>query len=87
MAHGWNRIDLLDIVESYAADNGMIASGWELSELFDSQIAPLVIAQYGESDSVAMNEAFNNWADMLCKDGTIHPEQYDNYRYVGKWSD
>lgn len=87
MAHNWNRIDLLDIVESYADDNGMISSESELSELFDSQIAPSVIAQYGEGDSVAMNEAFNNWTDMLCKDGTIHPEQYNNYCYVGKWSD
>lgn len=87
MSDNWNRIDLLELVELYASDNGMIASETELSELFDSQIAPLVIAQYGEGDSVAMNEAFNDWTDMLCKDGIIHPEQYDNYCYVGKWSD
>ena len=86
MTNNWNGIDLLDIVESYAHDNGMIASESELSELFDSRIAPFVIAEYGESDSIAMNEVFNDWADMLCEDGTIHPEQYDNYCYVVKWS-
>ena len=87
MAYNWNQIELLEIVELYAADNGMIDSESALSELFDSEIAPLVIAQYGEKDSVAMNEAFNDWSDALCKDGTIHPEQYSQYCYVGKWSD
>jgi len=87
MSYNWNRIDLLELVELYAADNGMIASESELSELFDSESAPFIIAEYGESDSVAMNEAFNDWADSLCTDGTIHPEQYSNYCYVGKWSD
>lgn len=87
MAQNWNRIDLLELVESYADEYGMIASESELSELFDSDIAPLVIAEYGESDSVAMNEAFNNWSDGLCKNGEIHPEQYSQYCYVGKWSD
>lgn len=87
MAQNWNHIDLLEIVELYAADNGMIDSESALSELFDSEIAPLVIAQYGENDSVAMNEAFNDWTDSLCKSGEIHPEQYNHYCYIGKWSE
>ena len=81
----WNRIDMLEVVEFYADDNGGIASEQALSELFDSEIAPLVIEQYGENDSPAMSEAFNNWSDGLCKEGIIHPEQFANYCYVGKW--
>lgn len=87
MASNWNRIDLLEIVEEYAENNGLISSESELSERFDSEVLPHVIAQYGEDDSVAINEAFSDWTDSLCKDGFIHPEQYSNYCYVGRLSD
>lgn len=82
----WNRVDLIDLVEAYAADNGAIADESELSALFDEEIAPLVVEKYGESDTCAMDEAFNDWTDGLCKDGVIHPEQYNTYTYVGKYS-
>lgn len=82
----WDKVDIIDMVELYAADNGLIASEEELSELFDQEIAPLVIEQYGEDDTIAMDQAFNDWTDGLCKDGVIHPEQYDSYCYVGKYS-
>jgi hypothetical protein len=71
----WNRVDLLEIVELYAEENGGIASEQELSERFDSEVLPSVIAEYGEDDEPAINESFNNWTDSLCKDGEIHPEQ------------
>lgn len=80
----WNRVDLLELVELYAEDNGLIASEDELSERFDSEVLPGVIAEYGEDDGPAISEAFNNWTDMLCKDGELHPEQYDKYCYVGR---
>lgn len=82
----WNRVDLIDMVELYAEDNNLIASEQELSELFDAEVASEVINQYGEDDTVAMNEAFNDWTDSLCKEGVIHPEQYASYCYVGKYS-
>ena len=84
MAGFWDRADLIDLVELYAEDNGQIASEAELSKRFDEEVLPSVVAQYGEDDTVAINEAFNDWTDMLCKDGEIHPEQYDSYCYVGK---
>jgi hypothetical protein len=84
MAVNWNRVDLLEMVELYAEDNGGIASEEELSERFDSEVLPDVIEAYGEDDEPAISEAFNNWTDMLCKDGEIHPEQYDKYCYVGR---
>jgi hypothetical protein len=80
----WNRIDLIDIIEFYASDNDMICCEEELSERFDSEILPGVIEAYGEDDEPAISEAFNNWTDMLCKDGEIHPEQYNSYCYVGR---
>lgn len=84
----WNQYDsTLELVEYIAECEGWIASESELSELFDSEVAPSVIEQYGENDSPAMNESFNNWTDSLCKEGEIHPEQYNAYCYVGKWSD
>lgn len=83
----WNNVDLLEMVELYAEDEGAIATEEELSQKFDDEIAPLIVKQYGEDDQPAMNEGFNNWTDGLCKDGEIHSEQYDKYCYVGKYSD
>lgn len=85
MGH-YNDEDLLGMVELYAEEVGTISSEDELSERFDADIAPLIIAQYGEDDQPAMNEGFNNWSDSLCKDGEIHPEQYNQYCYVGEYS-
>lgn len=85
----WNRLNadtFLAAIESLADYEGLIASEEDLSERFDSEIAPHVIEQYGEDDSVAMNEEFNNWTDSLTRDGELHPEQYNSYCYVGKWS-
>lgn len=87
MAGFWDRVDTLEMVELYAEDNGKIASEQELSDLFDSEVLPSVLAQYGEGDQPAIDEAFNNWTDMLCKDGEIHSEQYNSYTYVGKHSE
>ncbi len=83
----WDRVALLEMVELYAEDNGMIASEEELSKRFDEEILPMVLETYSESDSDAINEAYNDWTDSLCKDGEIHPAQYDSYCYVGKLAD
>lgn len=87
MARNWLAVDLLDMVELYAEDNGWISSEQELSDRFDAEVLPHVIEQYGEDDSVAISEEFNNWTDMLCKDHEIHEEQYNNYCYVGRLAD
>ena len=83
--------DLLEAVELWAGYHNpygvLITSERDLSNRFDEQIAPGVIALYRENDEPAMNEAFNNWSDMLCKEGEIHPEQYNEYCYVGEYSE
>jgi len=81
MKNYWDE-NLLEMVELYAEEMGYISTEDELSELFDVQVLQSVIEQYGADDKVAINEAFNNWADSLCKDGVIHPEQYSNYGYI-----
>ena len=75
----FNNYTLLEIVEEFAHDNGLISSEEELSEKFDEEIAPSVVKQYGEDDEPAMNETFNNWSDSLRDEGQNHEEQYNNY--------
>lgn len=77
---------VLELAEYYASYNNLWPDEDSLSETFDQEIAPLVIEQYGEDDEPAMNEAFNNWTDELCKDGSLHATQYNEYCYVGKYS-
>ncbi len=82
----YNDENHLEMVELYAEEMGYISSEDELSIMFDEQVAPLVIEQYGADDEPAMSEGFNNWSDSLCKDGEIHPLQYSEYCYTGKYS-
>ncbi|MCK5610443.1 hypothetical protein KAR91_51700 [Candidatus Pacearchaeota archaeon] len=87
----YNDENLLEMVELYAADNGYIADEDELSEKFDNEVLPCILEEHGKpgiefDDTCMINEAFNNWSDMLCKDGEIHPQQYNDYCYVGKLS-
>ena len=76
----------LEVVEHYASENNLISSEGMLSDQFDEQVAPHVITAYGPDDEPAMNEAFCNWSDGLCKDGQLHDIQYNQYCYVGKYS-
>ena len=86
MSINWNRYSTLEIVEALAEYEGAIASEEELSELFDQELAPYVLDQYGEDDVSAFSEAFNDWTDALRSNGELHPEQYNNYGYVGRYS-
>jgi hypothetical protein len=43
---------------------------------FKEEIEPLVIERYGPDDEIALNEAFNDWTDGLCKDGEISDYAY-----------
>ena len=87
----YNDENLLEMIELYAAEIGAIDSEEALSELFDAEILPGILAQHGEpgiafTDTTMIDEEFNNWSDFRCKDGEIHPEQYDKYCYVGEMS-
>lgn len=82
----FKHVDLLELVECYAEENSLISSEEELSDRFDSEMLPLIIEQYSEDDTPAINEGFNNWTDSLCKDGELHDTQYSSYCYVGRLS-
>ena len=93
----WNDETHLECVEALASENGWVSSEDDLSELFDEELAPHIIMAAVEAgtyrpgdewtDTDMMNEAFNDWTDMLCRDGEIHPIQYNVYCYTGKYSD
>ena len=87
----WTKADDLnkdlESIEDIASDNDMIASEQELSDLFDSDIAPIVLESCDSDDHIAFNEAFCNWTDSLCQDGVIHPIQDAEYCYIGKYSE
>ena len=54
----------------------------EAIERFENNILPMVIQsceQDGHVDGPARREAWNNWTDMLCKDGEISDWQYNNW--------
>lgn len=82
----FSNVELLEIIEAYAADNNGIDSEQSLSDRFDDEIAPLVIEQYGADDETAMSETFNDWTDSLCEDGELHELQYNEYCYVGDYA-
>lgn len=79
----FNNVDMLDIVEEYASINNLIDSEEMLSLRFDQLLDEVSI---NTDDSDMIQQAFNDWADGLCKDGEIHQEQYNKYAYVGKYS-
>jgi len=88
----YNNENLLEMVELYADTVSIISSEDELSERFDTEIIPSILEQHGTkgeefTDTVMINEEFSNWADVLCKEGEIHPEQYNQYCYTGRYSD
>ena len=84
-------VNLLELVECYAIENDLPSCEEDLSERFDNDVMPSILETHGEpgisfEDTDMATQAFNDWADGLCKDGEIHDEQYSNYAYVGEWS-
>lgn len=88
----YNDENHLEMIELYAAEMGYIDNEEALSEMFDDQVMPELLAAHGKpgiefDDQDMINQCFNDWTDGLCKDGEIHPLQYNQYCYVGEHSD
>lgn len=79
----YKSYDEVFLAEMVATELNLIDSEEALSELFDQSIRPMVIDQYGEDDTPAMDQAFNDWSDGLVSDGQLHPSQYHEYGYCG----
>ena len=77
----------LEIIEEFAEYHGLISSESELSEIFDNENEKILQPLAAKNDSIAISEFFNNWTDSMCKGGEIHGEQYNEYCYVGKYSE
>ena len=88
----WNDENLLEVVELLADEMGMISSELDLSAKFDAEVMPGLLEQFGKpgeqfTDQPMIDETFNNWADMLCKEGELHSVQYHEYCNVGEYAD
>ena len=56
-----------------------ITSQKECRRIFNAEVKPAIVAQYGRDDRVALDEAWNDWTDMLCKDRVITESAYNNW--------
>jgi hypothetical protein len=56
-----------------------ITSQREARKEFNADVKPAVVARYGTSDRAALDEAWNDWTDMLRKDGRISARAYDSW--------
>ena len=45
---------------------------------WNADIKPAVIAEYGSYDIPALSESWNDYTDMLCKDGELNDLQYNH---------
>lgn len=60
----------------------MITNVRDARRIFNEEVKPLVIEQYGKDDRPALEEAWNDWTDMLYKDGVISAKAYQNWTRV-----
>ena len=83
----------LEIAEAFAeSECHPYDSEDSVSAIFDNHIMPELIEANGKKgepfdDADMISETFNNWTDMLCKEGHLAECQYKSYCYVGLWSE
>ena len=81
------KLDSEDLAEEWASYDpdgenpfdptyGETITDEELIERFEEGVLPGVVQQYG-ADQCALDQAFNDWTDGLCKDGEISTRQYN----------
>lgn len=61
-----------------------ILSYREAFDAWQSDIMPSVIERYGKDDYTALAESWNDYTDMLCKDGQFNDLQYN---YCPAWDE
>ena len=60
-----------------------MATKKQIEKEFKEYVLPIIIKQEGKSKDLPMRkEAWNNFTDMLCKDGVITTNQYNNWDYI-----
>ena len=73
-------------VEREARANGFVPSEAELSRRFDREVLPHVLKKYGTEDYPAIRTAFNDFKDILHREGELHDLQAYNYCYIGRYA-
>lgn len=48
----------------------------EAFEMWENEVRPFIVEKYSENDFPALAESWNNFTDMLCKDGELTALQY-----------
>lgn len=51
----------------------------EARKLFNADIKPAVVKMYSHNDTIALNEAFNDWIDSMARDRQITQKQADSW--------
>lgn len=51
----------------------------QVKKEFEIYVLPNVIARYGTNDKPAVRTAWNEFTDLLCKQGTITQKQCDTW--------
>ena len=53
----------------------------EIKKRFKEDMLPAIISIYGKNDKTAIRTGFNDYTDMLCKEGVITQKQYETIIY------
>ena len=53
----------------------------EIKKRFKEDMLPAIISIHGKKDKVAIRIGFNDYTDMLCKEGVITLKQYETINY------
>jgi len=71
----------LELVETYALENGFADGEEALGALFEEYLEELELATLVilEDDEPMMSEMWSNWVDMMVSDGNLHQLQADQY--------
>ena len=65
-----------DVENPFDPTYGETITDDELIERFEVEVLPETVQQYG-ADQCALDQAFNNWTDGLCRNGEISDRQYN----------
>ena len=68
-----------DILEDYEDDNEHFLHYHDVVEMFSDGLSVFEMQQKYNHDDIMLREDFNNYTDMLCKNGEISDWAYNNW--------
>lgn len=76
---GHGDLNRIEVQSSFAGFGAAKMTKEEAVREFKETVLPYVIEQYGPNDRPAIREAWNDWTDMLARDGRITMKQYETW--------